>query len=107
MSQMTSIDRRPSKQHEGGPTTNRPRTSRRCVAVAAIAAVLWALAAAYYAYTTLPHLPLDISAVDPATQKAFKAAFRQHAIAYAIIALLPLLVLLPVTALMCRRANHN
>lgn len=91
-------------------TRSSPRrsgTSRRCVGIAMAAAVLWALTAAYHGYGSWPHMPMDVSAVDPATKRAFDAAVRQHAIAYAIIALLPLLVLLPLSSLLCRRRNPD
>lgn len=88
---------------QGGTARKTTRRSRPCVAIATVVALTWAGATAYYAYQTSPHLPMDISANDAGTREAFNAALREHTIAYMIIALLPLLVLLPLTSLVCTR----
>lgn len=56
------------------------------VALAWIAAVVW------NGWISLPQLPLDVSASDPATIDALNAARLQHGLVFAGIALLPAIV---------------
>ena len=75
---------------------------RLCFWWAALLTLAWALAIGARAYTNMPHISLDMAATDPATVKAFEAAVRNHLVAHALIALVPLLILLPIAARTCR-----
>jgi hypothetical protein len=55
---------------------------------------LWVLAVCYRAYYVWPHLPLDISHTDPATKAAFNSAVMMHAGKYALVALLPPMIVM-------------
>jgi hypothetical protein len=59
------------------------RTAALLIGLVWIAAVIW------YGWTTLPHLPLDVSASDPATAAALQSAQLKHVLLYAAVALLP------------------
>ncbi len=54
-----------------------------------IIAVVWIAAVAWFGWTSLPQVPLDVSAGDPATIEALNAARMQHALMYGAIALVP------------------
>lgn len=54
----------------------------------------WLAAAVMMALNAWPHMPLDISHTDPATRAAYDQAVLMHAGRYALIALLPPLVIL-------------
>lgn len=56
---------------------------------AAVLGVGWIAAVAWYGWKTLPHLPLDVSAIDPATVAALQFAQMKHALLCAAVALLP------------------
>jgi hypothetical protein len=57
--------------------------------------LLWVGAVAYVCYASWPQVPLDISAIDPATVEALHAAILRHAVLYGLLgAVPPLLVLL-------------
>ena len=49
----------------------------------------WILAIGWMAWTSWPHMPMDISASDPATRAAFDEAILMHAGRHAVLALLP------------------
>jgi hypothetical protein len=57
--------------------------------LALIIAGTWIAAAAWFGWTSLPQLPLDVSATDPATIDALNAARTQHALKFAGIAFVP------------------
>lgn len=57
-----------------------------------LVALAWIAAVAWYGWTSLPQLPLDVSASDPATIDALNAARLQHGLIFAVIALLPAIV---------------
>lgn len=52
-------------------------------------AAIWIAAVAWLGWASFPHLPLDVSASDPATLDALKAARMQHGLLYGAIAILP------------------
>lgn len=52
-------------------------------------ALFWIAGVAWFGWTSLPQLPLDVSASDPATLDALNAARMQHGALFAAIALLP------------------
>ncbi len=54
-----------------------------------LVALIWLGAVAWFGWTSLPHVPLDVSAGDPATVEALNAARMQHAVVFAAIGLLP------------------
>ncbi len=54
-----------------------------------IIAVLWTAAVAWFGWTSLPQLPLDVSASDPGTIDALNAARTQHALMFGAIAFVP------------------
>jgi hypothetical protein len=54
-----------------------------------IIAGIWISAVAWFGWTSLPQLPLDVSATDPGTIDALNAARTQHALMFAAIALVP------------------
>jgi hypothetical protein len=57
--------------------------------LAALIGLVWIGAVLWYGWATLPHLPLDVSASDPATAAALQSAQLKHALLYAAVALLP------------------
>ncbi len=59
-----------------------------------LVALVWIVAVAWFGWTSLPQLPLDVSASDPATLEALNRARMQHGLLHAAIALLPAIVLI-------------
>jgi hypothetical protein len=59
-------------------------------------ALVWVVAVAWFGWTSLPQLPLDVSASDPATLEALNAARMQHGAVFAAIALLPAIVVVAI-----------
>ncbi len=57
--------------------------------VTVLIAAAWCAVAAWYGLQTLPQLPLDVSASDPATRDALDAARLKHGLVFAAIALVP------------------
>lgn len=57
--------------------------------LALIIAGIWIAAVAWFGWTSLPQLPLDVSATDPGTIEALNAARMQHGLIFAAIALVP------------------
>ncbi|MGD9785655.1 MAG: hypothetical protein AB7E80_05375 [Hyphomicrobiaceae bacterium] len=51
--------------------------------------VAWTAAVGYHAASTWPHVPMDVSASDPATVAALRAAVTRHALVHLIAAVLP------------------
>ena len=62
----------------------------------------WIAAVAYVAWRGWPHVPLDISATDPATQAAHRAAVVRHAMTSAATALVPAALLIVLARLIGR-----
>ena len=69
-----------------------------------VLSLIWTGLVAYFGYTTAPHLPLDVSANDPGTLEAFRAATSNHAIMFGLLAAGPPAIALLVGKLVCRRA---
>ncbi len=69
-----------------------------------VLSLIWTGLVAYYAYTTLPHVPMDMSASDPATVEALRAATGKHAFTYGLIAAAPPALARRIGWLVCRRA---
>ncbi|HWB45989.1 MAG TPA: hypothetical protein VG900_11160 [Hyphomicrobiaceae bacterium] len=59
-----------------------------------LASLVWVAAVAVVAARGWPHIPLDVSAGDPATRAAYDRAVRAYALRHALAALLPPLALL-------------
>ena len=57
--------------------------------VLTVLAVAWIAGFAWYGLTSVPQLPLDVSAADPATLEALNAARLKHALTFAGLALIP------------------
>ena len=51
--------------------------------------LIWTGIVAYFGYTTAPYVPMDMSASDPATVEALRAATTKHAIMYGLLAAFP------------------
>lgn len=68
-----------------------------------VLSALWAGAVFYFAMATAPHVPLDISPSDPATEAALGAAMTRHLLAYGLVAAVPPLLLLGVSWLLMRQ----
>lgn len=68
-----------------------------------LTSVVWIGIAAHLARLNWPHIPLDISAADPATIQAYDAAVLRHVLVYAGIACAPLAVLALVDLLFSKR----
>ncbi len=69
-----------------------------------VLSLIWCGIVAYFGYTTAPHLPLDVSANDPATVEALRAATGKHAIMYGLLAAAPPAIALLFGRFFCRRA---
>jgi hypothetical protein len=70
-----------------------------------VASLIWIAAVALIAARGWPHMPLDVSAGDPATRAAYDRAVTAFALRQALAALLPPLVLLVIGGLVCRRPS--
>jgi hypothetical protein len=66
--------------------------------------LIWTAAVAYFGYTSAPYVPMDMSASDPATVEALRAATGKHAMTYGLIAAVPPAIALLVGRLFCRSA---
>lgn len=69
-----------------------------------LAALVWISAVAFYGWTSLPQLPLDVSSSDAATLDALRAARIKHGVAFAAMALLPAAALVWLGRRLTRRA---
>ncbi|KUO57429.1 MAG: hypothetical protein APF80_01355 [Alphaproteobacteria bacterium BRH_c36] len=67
-----------------------------------VVSAAWIAAIGWMAWTSWPHLPLDISHTDPATRAAFDQAVLMHAGRHAALALLPPLLVLAVMRFVSR-----
>ncbi len=67
-----------------------------------VLSLIWTGIVAYYAYTTLPHVPMDMSASDPATVEALRAATGKHAFMFGLLAAAPPAIALLMARLLCR-----
>lgn len=59
-----------------------------------IASAAWIAAVTAFAWSTWPHMPLDISHTDPATRAAYDSAVLMHAGRHTALALLPPLIVM-------------
>lgn len=64
----------------------------------------WTGIVAYLGYTSAPYVPMDVSASDPATVDALRAATTRHALLYGLLAAGPPAIALVFGRLLCRRA---
>ena len=91
-------------QDNGPAGTNQPqKLSTVCMLGSITAALVWTIITAIHGYTTWPHIPMDISASDPATQAAFQSVITRHAVVHAIIGLAPLILVMLFRSYICRR----
>lgn len=82
---------------------DKPRRSGRCTRVSLFIALLWAIITVVHGYTTWPHIPMDVSANDPATRAAFNAVLQRHILVHAVVGLVPLLASTALVFLVCRK----
>ncbi|MCB1519216.1 MAG: hypothetical protein KDJ37_01420 [Hyphomicrobiaceae bacterium] len=68
-----------------------------------VAALAWMAAIAARAYGTWPHIPMDVSAIDPATQAAFHDAVGWHLTWYGLAAVVPAGLAVMLATLLTRR----
>ena len=73
--------------------------------IIAVACIGWMLIAAYLCWLGWPYIPLDVSAVDPATISAHRSAVMAHVLKYAFSGLWPTAIVLIVRWLMARRSK--
>lgn len=78
-----------------------------CLIIALGLALAWAAAVGLNGFNTWPHIPMDVSANDPATKAAFRAVVQRHVAVYAAVALIPLLVVSALSRLICRRRDRG
>ena len=57
-------------------------------------AIAWIAGVAWFGWTSLPQLPLDVSASDPSTIDALNAARMQQAAVFAAIGIVPAAVII-------------
>lgn len=69
-----------------------------------VLSLIWTAAVAYFGYTTAPYVPMDMSASDPATVEALRAATGKHALMYGLLAAGPPAIALIFGRLFCRGA---
>lgn len=69
-----------------------------------VLSLIWTGIVAYYGYTTVPYVPMDMSPSDPATQEALRAATGKHAIMFGLLAAAPPAIALAFGRLFCRGA---
>lgn len=69
-----------------------------------VLSLIWTGIVAYLGYTSAPYVPMDMSASDPATQEALRAAMTRHVIMYGLLAAAPPAIALIFGRLLCRRA---
>lgn len=68
-----------------------------------VVSLIWTGAVAYFGYVNAPYAPLDVSATDPATVEALRAATGRHALMYGLLAAGPPAIALIFGRMMCRR----
>jgi hypothetical protein len=69
-----------------------------------VLSLIWTGVVAYFGYVNAPHLPLDVSATDPASVEALRAATAEHALKFGLLAAGPPAIALSFGRLLCRRA---
>jgi hypothetical protein len=103
---MATSDRQARDPH-AAPRSDAPRRSGYCTRISFLVALAWAVVTAVHGYATLPHIPMDISASDPATHAAFDAVMKRHMLIHAIVGLGPLLASAVLVSLVCRKQNRH
>ena len=78
-----------------------------CLFIALGLALAWAVAAGVHGFNSWPHIPMDVSANDPATKAAFQAVVQRHVAVYAAVALIPLIAVSALSRLICRRRGRR
>jgi hypothetical protein len=68
-----------------------------------VVSLIWTAAVAYYGYHTVPYTPMDVSASDPATLDALRAATQKHVILFGMLAAVPPAIALLFGSMLCRR----
>lgn len=74
--------------------------------MARLASLIWIAAVAWFAWTSWPHMSLDLGH-DPATLSAHQSAIVRHVLRYAAIALVPAATLLGIVWLMRSRTRGD
>lgn len=69
-----------------------------------VLSLIWTGIVAYLGYTSAPYVPMDMSASDPATVEALRAATTKHALLYGLLAAGPPAIALVFGRILCRRA---
>ncbi len=69
-----------------------------------VGSLIWTGLVAYYAYTTAPYVPMDMSPADPATVEALRAATGKHAMMFGLLAAGPPAIALIFGRFFCRKA---
>ncbi|MFV0368831.1 MAG: hypothetical protein ACK5KM_10250 [Hyphomicrobiaceae bacterium] len=82
-----------------------PKLSGLCMLGSLAAALAWAVITAVHGYNTWPHIPMDISANDPATQAAFQSVITRHAVVHAVVGIVPLVLVFLLRSYICRRRS--
>ena len=89
----------PPQANEG----RRGRLRSGCLMFSLVIALAWAGVVAVHAINSWPHIPMDVSAGDPATQAAFRSVVQRHVFGYAIIALAPVMLAMLLARFVCRK----
>jgi hypothetical protein len=66
--------------------------------------LIWTGVIAYFAFTSAPQVPLDMSPSDPATVEALRAATGKHALMFGLLAAVPPAIALIFGRFFCARA---
>lgn len=77
--------------------------ARTAFGVALLVCLAWAGVVGYEAWAGWPHLSLDLSHSDPATQDAHRRAVIIHVVSHAAMGLAPLAVVCALSGLLRRR----
>lgn len=97
--------KQPARDPLAAAGSQAPRRSGYCTRVSLLVALAWAVVTAVHGYVTWPHIPMDISASDPATRAAFDAVMKRHMVVHAIVGLGPLLASAALISLVCRKRS--
>lgn len=54
-----------------------------------VVSLVWTGVIAYAGYTSMPYVPMDMSASDPATQDVLRAATNKHVMMFGLLAAVP------------------
>jgi len=67
-----------------------------------VLSLVWTGIVAYLGITSAPYVPMDVSASDPATVEALRAATTRHALMYGLLAAAPPAIALVFGRIFCR-----